>query len=66
MATLKQLRAAAAKHGAELEIDRDFQTVEAWLPDGQQWPASAAQCIVVCHRDGKMSEVYDDMIEYMS
>ena len=68
MATLRQLKKEAAKHGAELEIDKDFGCAEAWLPDGMQWGSSQAQCVVVSYGytgKGVMADIYDDLIEHM-
>lgn len=68
MATLKQLRTEAAKHNAELVIDRDFGCAEAWLSDGMEWNSSSARCVVVYYGytgEGVMASIYDDLIEHM-
>lgn len=66
MATLKQLRQEAAKHGADLDIDRDFGSATAWLKDCFAWVNTSAACAAVNYGyKGMMPEVYDDLIELM-
>ena len=66
MATLKQLKSEAAKHGAELEINRDYGEATAWLPDGKLWNETQAQCVVVSYGyTGMMASIYDDLIKLM-
>lgn len=68
MATLKQLKAEAAKHNAELVIDRKFNRAEAWLSESEQWDASGASCIVVDFgwpNAGVMPDIYDALIKDM-
>ena len=68
MATLAQLKAEAAKHSAELIIDRDFGWAEAWLPETKEWYATSARCIVSSSGHtgaGVMPKVYEYLIEDM-
>lgn len=69
MATLAQLKKEAAKHGAELIIDRGNGEAEAWLPKPRQWQASSARCIVISFGytgAGVMPKIYDVLIADMS
>ena len=68
MATLAQLKKEAAKHNAELIIDREFGEAEAWLPESRQWHATSASCIVISFGytgAGVMPKVYAYLIEDM-
>ena len=68
MATLKQLKAEADKHGAELHINREFGEATALLPEEseEEWINTSAKCAVVSYGyTGMMPSVYDDLIELM-
>ncbi len=68
MATLKQLKVEAARHGADLEINRYTGEAEVWLPVGEEWQSTSARCAVVCYGytgAGVMPSIYDDLIELM-
>jgi len=70
MATLRQLKAEAAKHGAVLNINRDYGEAEAYFPDDLNliWDASQAGCIIVSYGytgKGVMAMIYSDLIELM-
>jgi hypothetical protein len=68
MTTLAKVKKEAAKHGADLIINRECGEAEAWLPDGNTWMASSAKCIVVSFGytgAGVMPKVYSLLIEDM-
>ena len=69
IATLAQVRKEAAKHGAELIINRVHGEAEVWLPEGQLWQSTAASCIVISfgyRGAGVMPQVYGHLIEDMA
>jgi hypothetical protein len=69
MFTLAQVRKEAAKHKADLFINREHGEAEVWLPKGQLWQSTEASCIVISfgyRGAGVMPQVYSHLIEDMS
>lgn len=68
MTTLANVKKEAAKHGADLVINRECGEAESWLPEGKTWMASGARCIVISFGytgAGVMPSVYSLLIEDM-
>ncbi len=69
-ATLAQLRREAAKHGAELEVDKGYDGVyvNAYAPGGKAWKATGGtvlSCFTYYGPAGWLGECYGDVWDRM-